>query len=287
MNQLIKIRRIVSLTALLSFVLVVLNSVALYIAPHGRIAYWADWRFLGLSKTQWANQHIIVGLLFLIALLLHIYYNWNPMVTYLKNKARKIKIFTPNFNIALALTILFTIGAYAEVAPFNWVVDFSESIKERVAENQGEPPYGRAETSTLKTFADKTGLDLNDSLARLKQAGIKADNPEQTLLEIARLNKTSPQNLYEIMKPGRETKPAATLPETPPQGLGKKTLSAVCNQYGLDTTVIITTLNARGIIASPDSSIKQIAEQQDLNPADIYEAIQSIAIGQQQEESAD
>jgi hypothetical protein len=109
MNQTIRIKRIVPLTAFLSFVLVILNSVALYISPHGRVAYWVDWRFLGLSKTQWADQHIIVGLLFLIALLLHIYYNWNPIVAYLKSKARKIKVFTPDFNIALALTILFTI----------------------------------------------------------------------------------------------------------------------------------------------------------------------------------
>ncbi|MBA2880905.1 hypothetical protein HNR65_001231 [Desulfosalsimonas propionicica] len=72
MNQQIKIKKIVSLTALLSFLVVVLNSIALYIAPQGRVAHWVDWRFLGLTKTQWSDQHILVGLLFLIALCLHI-----------------------------------------------------------------------------------------------------------------------------------------------------------------------------------------------------------------------
>ncbi len=43
--------KITSLTALISFLLLVLNSIVLYITPHGRIAYWADWRFWGLTKT--------------------------------------------------------------------------------------------------------------------------------------------------------------------------------------------------------------------------------------------
>lgn len=279
MHQPKRIKRIVSLTALLSFLLVVFNSVALYIAPQGRVAYWVDWRFLGLSKTQWADQHIIVGLLFLIALVLHIYYNWHPIVAYLKNKAKKIKVFTPDFNIALALTVIFTIGAYAEVVPFKWVVDFSEAIKENVAEKQGEPPYGHAETSTLKTLAEKTGLDLNHSLTRLKQAGIKAVDPEQTLLKLARQNKTTPQILYQFMQPENLPGQTEILPADPPQGIGKKTLSQICRQYGLDTTAVTAALKDRGISASPDSTIKQLAEQQGNRPADIYTAIQSIAIG--------
>jgi hypothetical protein len=287
MLQTIRIKRIVSLTALLSFVLVVLNSVALYISPHGRVAYWVDWHFLGLSKTQWADQHIIVGLLFLIALILHIYYNWNPIVAYLKSKAKKIKVFTPDFNIALALAVIFTIGAHAQIAPFKWVIDFSEAIKENVAEKQGEPPYGRAETSTLKTFADKTGLDLNDSLARLKQAGVKADDPEQTLLELARQNQRSPQILYQFMQPEELPGHTEMLPPDPPKDFGKKTLSQICRQYGLDTTAVTAALKIRGINVSPDSSIKQIAEQQGISPDAIYEALQNIAAEPHRKKSAD
>lgn len=48
------------------------------------MAYWADWRMGGLSKTQWGDIHINVGLLFLLALGLHIYYNWKPLMANLK-----------------------------------------------------------------------------------------------------------------------------------------------------------------------------------------------------------
>ena len=81
----IKIKRITSLTAFLSFFVVLLTSIVLYIVPQGRIAYWADWRLWSLSKGQWGDVHINVGCLFLLALSLHIYYNWKPIVLYLKN----------------------------------------------------------------------------------------------------------------------------------------------------------------------------------------------------------
>ncbi|MFO7971728.1 MAG: DUF4405 domain-containing protein [Desulfobacterales bacterium] len=81
-----KLKKITSLTALISLLLLILNSIVLYIVPQGRVAYWADWRFWGLTKTDWANQHIIIGILFLLAIFLHIYYNWNLIVAYLKNR---------------------------------------------------------------------------------------------------------------------------------------------------------------------------------------------------------
>ena len=55
-----KIRKITSLTALVSFLLLILNSVILYIVPQGRVAYWSDWHLWGLNKTEWGNQHIII-----------------------------------------------------------------------------------------------------------------------------------------------------------------------------------------------------------------------------------
>ncbi|RLB96386.1 MAG: hypothetical protein DRH90_24660 [Deltaproteobacteria bacterium] len=48
-------KKITSLTSLISFLVLLLNSVVLYIVPHGRVANWADWRLWGLSKTDWGN----------------------------------------------------------------------------------------------------------------------------------------------------------------------------------------------------------------------------------------
>ncbi|MDP4856108.1 MAG: DUF4405 domain-containing protein, partial [Desulfobacterales bacterium] len=76
------LRKIVSLTALLSSLLLLVTSIVLYIVPQGRVAYWADWRLLGLTKTEWTNIHVNFGLLFFVSALLHVYYNWKPIVSY-------------------------------------------------------------------------------------------------------------------------------------------------------------------------------------------------------------
>lgn len=250
-----------------------MNSIVLYIAPQGRIAYWADWRFWGLTKTEWANQHIIIGVLFLLAILLHIYYNWKPIVAYLKNKARQLKIFTREFNIALIFVIVCTIGAYVDVAPFNWVLDFSESIKEPAAKEYGNPPYGRTELSSLKTFTSKVGLELTGSIERLKKAGIRLEDGQHTLLKIAKVNKISPQQLYLTMKPSRQDTGTAGLPDVPKAGLGKLTLSDLCQEYQLNLSEVMKMLKEKKITVSPTMKIKEIAEQSDLKPTELYETI--------------
>ena len=147
------IRRTVSLTAALAFVVMVLTSIILYIVPQGRVAYWADWRLMGLSKTQWGAVHINMGLLFLIALGLHVYYNWKPLTQYLKDRARNWKVFTPEFNLAALVVGVFTVGTLAGWPPFATILVIQDGIKDAAAEKYGEPPYGHAELSTLRIFA--------------------------------------------------------------------------------------------------------------------------------------
>jgi len=195
-----KIRKITSLTALLSFLTLISTSTILYIAPHGRIAYWSDWRLWGMTKTEWGNIHINIGVLFLITIFLHIYYNWKPILSYLKNKSKQLKIFTKDFNAAIIITIFFAVGTYFEMPPLIWILDISESIKDSAAQKYGEPPYGHAELSTLKIFTSKMGIDLEKSLEQLRINGIKYENEKQTLQDVSKLNKITPQQIYLAMQ---------------------------------------------------------------------------------------
>ncbi|MHC4751838.1 MAG: DUF4405 domain-containing protein, partial [Planctomycetota bacterium] len=218
-------RRITSLTALLSFSLLICSAIILYIVPQGRIAYWADWRLLGLTKTQWGNIHIILGMLLLISISLHVYYNWKPILSYLKNKAKQLKVFTPEFNVALVITAVFIVGTYIYVPPFSWIIDWSASIKDAAAVHYGEPPYGHAELSTLKTFTRKVNLDLDESMDHLKNAGLRVTAENQTLLEIAKINHLSPQQVYSAMKPKKvSNRPTKALPDSPTPGTGRRTI---------------------------------------------------------------
>jgi hypothetical protein len=277
-----KIRKITSLTAGLAFLLMALTSIVLYIVPQGRVAYWAGWRLWGLSKTDWGNIHINLGLLFLISLLLHIYYNWKAITSYLKDRARRMKVFTPDFNVALIVTVIAALGTYLMVPPFSWVISLSERIKDQGAVKYGEPPYGHAELSSLKTFAQKTNLDLTKSMQLLEKAGYGAETDETTLAMLAKRYGITPQQLYLTIK-AAEKGPAdgavigQPLPELPPPGTGNLTLADFCARYGLNMKLIVRELRKQNITVAESLTLKKIAANKGIGPTDLYEIIKSIS----------
>jgi hypothetical protein len=282
-ENIMNIRKVTSMTMLLSLVVLIVNSIVLYVVPEGRVAYWAGWEYLGLTKSDWSAQHTTVGFLFLVAGGLHIYYNWNPIVAYMKNKARQIKVFTGPFNVALALTVIFIVGTYYHVPPLSTIVEISEYFKNTAAEKYGEPPYGHAESSSLQMFTKRESIDLDKSLELLGAAGIEVTGPKDTIKDIAIRSKRSPQQIYEIIKPASieaqqvdSNTGAAPFPDAPKSGWGKKTLAETCIDYGLDVNEIIAKLGEKGIKAEGDMAIKDIAAASNLEPMGVFEALQEI-----------
>lgn len=278
------IRKISSLTAFLAFFVMVVTSIILYIVPQGRVAYWADWHLFGLSKEQWGEIHINTGFLFLLSLILHIYYNWKPIVSYLKDKAKQLKILTKEFNIALIITLLVTVGTYFEIPPFSTVIGIGNDFKESAAKKYGEPPYGHAELSSLKIFTKKMNLDLQAAILNLKDAGYKFDNDAQSLKEIAKNNGVSPQQIYQTISKTDEKTPASAkeqnkLPESPTPGTGNLTLVEFCSQYNIDVELIIRLLAKSNIQAQQDMTIKEIGKNNQLSPIDVYEQIKTVTAG--------
>jgi hypothetical protein len=277
-----RIRKITSLTAGLAFIVMLVTSIILYIVPQGRVAYWADWKLWGLTKTDWGNIHINIGLLFLVALFFHIYYNWRPLINYLKDKTKAIKVFTPEFNAALIITVAFFIGTNLMLPPFSWVMALNDFFKDSGAAKYGEPPYGHAELSSLKTFAKKMNLDLNKSLTLLKEAGYPVEDGSATLQAIGKRYHIAPQQVYESIQAaeivsGQESEENPILPESPPPGTGNLTLADFCTQYNLNIKTVTRELKGQKVTASAELTLKQIAEQNQKSPIDLYEIIKSIA----------
>ncbi len=269
------IRKITSLTALISFLLILLTSIILYIVPQGRVAYWSDWHLWGLSKTQWGNLHINLGVLFLSAIFLHVYYNWNPLMAYLKNRAKQLTILTPNFNAALVITLIVGLGTYFMLPPFSSFLILSENIKDRGARIYGEPPFGHAELSPLNSLVKKTGLDLEASLEKLKTAGIKIDTPDQIFQDIAKSNKTTPKRLFEIIQP--EKIETSLLPEVPAPGTGSKTFLQLCEEYKLDPVTLSRDLESEGLHIDQKEKLKALAELNQLTAIQLYDRIKQAA----------
>ena len=269
-------RKITSLTALISFVLLMVTSIILYIVPSGRVAYWAGYSLWSLSKEDWGSVHINLGFLLLISILLHVYYNWKPMISYMKNKSKQLRIFTPDFNVSLIVTFVVFFGTLAGIPPMSSIINFGAAITDKANLYYGEPPYGHAELSPLADFADKVKVDLAESMALLKQAGIKVESTTQTMEEIAHSNGISPQKIYAAMKPVNKGG-ATEMPEEAPGGTGSRTLAQICEMYQLDQEIIVQGLSLKSIVAEPRQSMKEIASANHVDPHTVYAAIYALA----------
>lgn len=265
-----KLRKVASLTALVSFVFLALTSLILFVVPHGRVAYWSDWRLWGLSKTQWGDLHINIGVLFLVAIIFHLYFNWKPLVSYLKTQSKQMVVFTGEFTASLIILLVFCLGTFYLVPPFSWVLDGNAAIKDRAMEKYGEPPYGHAELSSLKIFAQRTSLDLDQATVQLRAAGIVFENDRQTIQNIAEHNQMKPKEVYLAMLPAESVSASGSLPLDPQPGLGKLSLAELCNKYGLEIGDALQALKAEDFQAEPEMSLRAIGQQNNVAPIDIY-----------------
>lgn len=274
-----KWRKVVSLTALIAFIGIILTSIILFIVPAGRVAYWSDWHLWGMSKTEWTNIHINLGALFLIAMVLHIYLNWSPVVSYLKTKTRKLRILTKDFNTALVITIVVILGTYWMLPPFSTIIDIGEGFKDAGAKKYGEPPYGHAELSSLRIFVKRMGWDLDKARANLAAAGIHAPDPDESLKNIAINNGLNPQQVFIAITPEEKARLPGQMPDEHPSGLGKLLLSEFCLKYQIEPPKVVLALKKKNINARGDMTFKAIAEQHRMAPSDLYYLIKEIAAG--------
>ncbi|MBU1229422.1 MAG: DUF4405 domain-containing protein [Proteobacteria bacterium] len=274
-------RRLTSLTALLSFALVLVTSVVLYIVPAGRVAYWADWRLWGLTKEQWGALHINLGTLFLLALLLHAWFNWKAITNYLQARARESFRLSPELLWSALLVTVFSIGTLAALPPFSNFLQLNAWFKDEAVRMYGEPPYGHAELSPLASFAAKVGMDLPRAMENLRAAGMAPKNDQESVGSIAERNKVSPQRLYQVMQGGVAAKDAggasAELPLMAPSGTGQLTLADFSARHGLDLATSIRALAAGGIPAKGDMTLKKIAQAAGRAPTDVYDILRASA----------
>lgn len=269
---------------LVSFVVLILNSIVLYIVPEGRVAYWADWRFWGLTKTQWGEQHVTIGFLFLLAGFLHLFYNWAAVKSYLKNKVKEVRIFTMPFNTGLVITAVVAVMTYLHVPPVSLVLQLENHFKVVGAEEYGEPPYGHAERSSLKMFSQKEGIDLEKALTLLQQEGLQGASGETTLLAIAKNNNLTPQQVAKIIAPAKihvmaaDKNAAPTFPDMPAPGFGRKTLEDICAELQIDYVATKKGLQATGLTIEDGKNIHEIAAANGKEPMAIFEAIRAVVL---------
>ncbi len=271
----VSLRRIVSLSMMLSIVGMLVSSIILYIVPQGRIAYWSGWTLLGLSKSQWGAIHTNLGFLMLVSGAFHVYFNWRPLTSYMKNKARDFRLFTPNFNVALLVFVAFVGLTIMALPPTVWIQDLRAKLEEGAAEDLGEPPYGHAEQSSLRVLLRNVGMAPDVAKANLENGGIQVVDPEASILDIASDHGMTPKELFEIIRgpTDQRTKDLLPIPTSMPKGSGRLTLEAFCQQYNLDLEKSVAILKAAGLAVDPQLSLKDIGANNSLEALDLLDIL--------------
>lgn len=306
------LRGFISLLTALSFLIMTISGVILFITPQGRVAYWLDWTFWGISKSQWGDMHITTSLLFALAGLWHTWLNWRALVSYFHDKVKKTVALKWELGIATLITIFCTVGGIYKTPPLSYVLELNDWIKDSwVKSPDDEPVISHAELLPLKNFLKKTDIELEPALAELKKQGITVSGPDQKLLDISRNNGKSPAAIYKLLKP-LEGKPSAdTLQESlapaatqsvktaapvtsaatkqPPapqlwtaeqvqqqfegRGVGRKSLAVICQEHHLDQVQIIKKLAEKGIRMTAGDTLKKIADERSEMPIEILKII--------------
>lgn len=295
MAKLINTRGFISLLIALSFIFAFISGVILYLSPQGRIAYWINWKFLWLTKTDWTNIHIIFCLIFVIAAFFHIYYNWNVLLNYIYSKAKKIMNLKRELAIICFLLIISFIGSLKPFPPFSFIIKFNEYLKTVwIKSPEYEPPYGHAELLSLEEFSKRRNIDLNKAIRVLNEKGVRIQSPKESIGLIAKNNNLSPLQVYEIIKTleGKtsavETKDLSMttngrnlqnkiskwtkdeiIREFEGRGIGKKTLKQICVENKIDINKAIAKLRNKGFEVNQEETLKQIADKNNTSPIEV------------------
>jgi hypothetical protein len=262
----------------------VFTAIILYIEPHGRVAYWTKWDFLGLEKDQWGNIHIFSGLLFLVAGGFHLYYNWKPLIGYLSNKITTGLRYKRELMISSLIFLWILASGIWSLPPLVYIADLGEAIKSAwVTSAELEPPFGHAERVSLKTFCKKQNIPLDQAMAELREAGFTVNNPDKTLGNIADSKGTSGMGVYAVIQKleikAKTVKPHSVL--TPGMveetfagtGAGRKSLGQIIRTHGLDPEAVYHRLKEDGIEANDDDKIRELASKHDSTPIKILTII--------------
>jgi len=190
-----------SIVLFLSFVAVAASGVALFVAPHGRDAYWINWKLMGINKTGWESLHLGSALVFVISGVMHLAaYNWKIFARYFRRPGfARTRLPAEPMAAITAIAAVFVISA-AALPPVSILSDAGEKIKKTWIPEELKPPFPHAELMSIGELCAKEKLDVDEAIKRLREAGIKIKGPRQMIAMAARNNNISARKIYLIMK---------------------------------------------------------------------------------------
>jgi hypothetical protein len=199
-RQNFNLRSFFSLLITFSGLVMLISGLVLYVMPEGRVAYWTDWRLIGLDKEQWGTIHTFLSLIFFLAAGFHLYYNWTVLLSYLKDRVKRSFALRRELLATLLLGAICLHGSISGYAPFSSVMDLGATIKKTWYAGQDvHPPFPHAELMPLKQLAKRIDFNLAGALEHLREKGFTASTGDITLKELTADSSNSPAEVFEAM----------------------------------------------------------------------------------------
>jgi hypothetical protein len=272
-------RAFASLTAALSFIGMCVTGVVLFVVPPGRIANWTGWTMVGLTKHQWGGLHIWLSLVFMIAAILHVCFNWRCLLTYCKDRIKKSFALRWEWVVALLICVVATVGTLADIKPFSSLLAWNEAIKHSWDDSGRHAPVPHAELLTLAELAGHVDdLDVEGIMANLEAGGIEVASPDDIVGELAAAHNLTPNQLYNIAtgaSAGGRGRGAGGhgqgggAGQGGGPGFGRMTLAQYCSQAGLEVDDALKKLREAGLEVTANTTIRDIADAKGVHPSEI------------------
>jgi len=278
-------RAFISTLTGLSFVAMCLTGIILFVVPPGRVANWTGWTLYGLTKAQWQALHIWFSLLFMVAAIVHIVYNWQCLLRYCQSKVTKAFTLRAEWGLSLVLCVVLLVATLANWRPFSSLVDWGESIKHSWDDPTRRPPVPHMELLTLSALAEQVeDIPLDTMLENLRARNIAVDSPDAIVGELAAAHGMTPETLYNIAigaahrghgrgagQPGGGGSGGGRGMSGGGggggSGFGRMTLEQYCADAGIDTDAAIEKLRATGVTATRTTTIREIADAANIRPS--------------------
>ena len=187
------LRKITSILLLLGGFVLIFSGFILYMMPHGRVAYWTDWKFLNLNKDQWSEIHIIWSIIFIVLFVFHSIFNLKPLSYYFKKAKYEVLI-------SFFITFVLISGAIINFYPFKSVMTFQEKVKNSWTDNKIAPKIPHGELLSLKKLMKRINVEKKEGIERLKRGGIVFNTLKETVKEVAEKNNKKPVEIFKILK---------------------------------------------------------------------------------------
>lgn len=139
-------RSFVAFLVVFSFVVMLVSGMVNFLAPSGRVAREVGWTLLALDRVAWQSLHLSFAIVFVVAGVVHIAFNWKGLVHYLRD--RTSHHLTARWEAVLALLISAWLAASAVLAlpPASNLHDLTTQFRQTFWASQPSPgsPTGQS-----------------------------------------------------------------------------------------------------------------------------------------------